>query len=105
MPDPAAPRPPRRRLKRTLILLAAFLAFSYVSAYVALSRNGVRAYAPFRVPGFWYLSHSLLKDGSPTAWRIERALQVFFAPANCVDRTLCGGPSPASEPLWGIRER
>jgi hypothetical protein len=104
-PNNENPPPRRARLKRLMLVWGTIFLLCYVFTYVALSRASVRELSPFKMPGFWYLPASMLKEENRNAWGVQFALYYFFAPANWIDRTFFNGPWPAGEPLWGIGPR
>ncbi len=64
----------------------------YVGSYHYLSRRGMREAGPYRMPGFFYVSVQEVEENQDLSR--HESLMRFYGPANWVDRTLFGGPSP-----------
>jgi hypothetical protein len=90
-------KPPRRRLP-LIAAIAAGLVAIYTLAYVVVSRRGYALADQYGLAGFYYVSPE-----NTDSWRASnRACEVFFCPANAIDRWIGLGRTPASEPIFTI---
>lgn len=94
-------RLPRSTIRRMMIAVTfTAVAMSYVSSYYGLSRRGMREAVDYGIPGFLYVPVEEAAKHEDLSWHY--ALMIFYAPLNCLDRSLFGAPAPAICVMWRL---
>ena len=85
------------RLMLVLCVVFGFL-FAYSGSYYRISRRGMREAEETGLAGFLYVPFEDAAESKDL--RGHRQLEIFFGPANWVDRKVFGGPDPITSITW-----